>query len=130
MFRQAHAQKEIAAFSSAYTRFALASQPDALPLVNAARNFDLIAFYFVRTGAAQRNCPRRSVQRFLQRNHDIGFYIGAAFRRGLASPESAESRSSAAATEKRFEEIAESCPAKFELDTTAVAAPSVKSAFR
>jgi len=51
MSRQAHTQEQVAAFSAARTGFALASKTDALSLVNAAWNFDLISFDFVRTRA-------------------------------------------------------------------------------
>jgi len=47
MTRQAHAQKKIAAFSPAGARFALARKPDALSLVHAFRDLDLITFQLV-----------------------------------------------------------------------------------
>src|SRR4029434_10666060 len=42
----------------------------------------------------------------------------------------AERRAAAAATEKRFEKVAEASPAEFELNSTAIAAPLVISALR
>src|SRR5205807_4594299 len=47
MSGQTHTQKQIAAFSTACSSFALAGQPDALTFVNAARNLDLVTFCFV-----------------------------------------------------------------------------------
>ena len=47
MSGQTHTQKQIAAFPTARSGFALAGQPDALTFVNAARNLDLVTFYFV-----------------------------------------------------------------------------------
>src|SRR5207244_7055375 len=128
MLGQPHAQKWIAAFSSADARLALPGQTDSLPFVDAARNLDLIVFHLVRPGAAQRNRPGRTVESFFQRDHDVGFHVGPAFGCRLTPAESTESRSAAPAAEKRFEEIAESSSAKFELDP-AVTAPLVKSAF-
>src|SRR5712692_6075839 len=126
---QAHPQKQVATFPAARARFPLAGQPDALTFVNAARDFDLVIFYFVRAGATQRNRSCRSVQRFFERDHDVRFHIAAALRRRLASAESAERRSSPAAAEKCFEEIAEAGTAEFKLDTAVVtAAPLIRSA--
>src|SRR5439155_6967659 len=102
---QAHTQKKIAAFSAAHARFALTAQTDSLSFVNASWNLYLVIFHFVRAGSTQRDCSRRSMQRFFQRNHDVGFDVGPALRRGLTSAESAESRTAAAAAEERFEEI-------------------------
>src|SRR5204863_1433833 len=45
-----------------------------------------------------------------------------------ASAKAAECRSTSSAAEKRLEEIAEAGPAKLELDSTAIAAPLIKSA--
>ena len=68
------------------------------------------------------------MQRFFQRNHDVGFDIGPALRCGLTSAESAESGTAATAPEERFEEIAEAGAAEFELHAATVASPLVKSA--
>src|SRR4030095_1249223 len=128
MLCQADAQKKIAAFSAAHARFALASQPDSLPLVNAAWNLDLIVFHLIRTGPAQGNGSCRAVESFFQSDPDIGFAVGPTFGSRLTSAESAESSPAATAAEKRFEEVAESSSVKFELDP-AVAAPAlIKSA--
>ena len=96
--------------------------------MNATRNLDLIVFHLVRTSAAQRYGSRRTVESFFQSDHDIGFDVGPTFGSRLTSAESTESRSAATAAEERFEEVAESSSAKFELDP-AVTAPLVKSAF-
>src|SRR5438270_5417655 len=128
---QAHPQKQVAAFPAAHARFSLAGQPDALTFVNAARDFDLVIFHFVRAGASQRNCSRRSVQRFFERDHDVRFHIAAALSGRLASAESTERRSSPAAAEKCLEEIAEAGAAEFKLDTSVIAAaPLIRSATR
>src|SRR5262249_3045089 len=71
-----------------------------------------------------------SIQRFFQSNHDVGLDVGAALRSRLTSAKSAESRTAAAATEKRFEEVTESGSAEFKLNSTAIATPSIKSTFR
>jgi hypothetical protein len=68
------------------------------------------------------------VESLFQSDHDIGFDVGPTFSRRLTSAEPAESRSAATAAEKRFEEVAKASSAKFELHSTAVAAPLVKSA--
>jgi len=117
---QAHPQKQVAAFPAAHARFSLAGQPDALTFVNAARDFDLVIFHFVRAGASQRNCSRRSVQRFFERDHDVRFHIAAALSGRLASAESTERRSSPAAAEKCLEEIAEAGAAEFKFNAASV----------
>src|SRR5437762_9642879 len=127
MLGEAHPQKKVATLSAAGAGFALAGQANALSFVNAARNFDLIIFDFVRPGAAQRNRAGRSVQRFLERDHNVCFNIRSALNGCSSSTKSAESRAAAAAAEKRFEEIAESRPTKFKLHVAA-AVPLIKSA--
>ena len=127
---QADAQKEITTFAAPCSCFALAGQPDALSLVHATRDLDLIIFNFVRTGTAQRNSSGRAVESFFQRDHDIGFHIAAALRSCLTSTESAESGSPATTTEKSLKEIAESRAAKFKLDTTVPTSVAIKSAIR
>src|SRR4029077_6685135 len=72
---------------------------------------------------------RRPVQRFFQRNHDVGLDIRPTLRRCLASAKSAESRAATPATEKGFEKVAEAGSAEFELNSTAIAAPLVISPF-
>src|SRR5262249_11404381 len=109
MLGQSNPKKKVAAFSSTRARFTLTAQTDALAFADAARNRDLILFLFVRTGASQRHRSRRAVQRFLERDHNVGFYIGAAFGCRSAPAESAERRTAAPTTKKRFEKIAESC---------------------
>src|SRR6184192_2298257 len=129
MLGEAHPQKKVATLSAAGTGFALAGEANALSFVNAARNFDLIIFDFVGPGAAQRNRAGRSVQRFLERDHNVCFNIRSALDGCSSSTKSAESRAAAAAAEKRFEEIAESRPTKFKLHVAAaVTAPLIKSA--
>src|SRR5437762_6476932 len=71
------------------------------------------------------------MQRFLERDHDVGLDIGAAFRRRFASAESGKGRTTATAAEKRFKEIAEPCAAEFKFDTAILAAaplPLLKTA--
>ena len=116
MPRQTHAQKQVPAFPAALARFTLARQTNALSFTHTARNFYLIRFGFLRTSASQRNLSRRTMQRFLQRHHDIGFDIVPAFRRYLSLAKSAEGRAPATPTEKGFKEIAEPGAAKFKLD--------------
>src|SRR5256885_122182 len=129
MFRQTHAQKQIAALSAARPGFALSSETDALTFVNAAWNFYLIGFDFVRTRAAQRDRSLGTLQNFLERNENVRFDVRAAFGRCFAASESSECRAAPSAAEKRFKEIAESSAAEFKLDSTAaIAAPLMKSA--
>jgi hypothetical protein len=69
------------------------------------------------------------VQRFLERDHNVRFYICAALGCRSASAEPAECGATASAAKKRFEEIAESSSAELELNpATAIAAPLMKSA--
>jgi hypothetical protein len=71
------------------------------------------------------------VQRFLECDHNVSFYIGAAFGCRSAPAESAECGTAAPAAKKRFKEIAESGSTELELDpTTAIATPLIKSAAR
>src|SRR6266496_1277837 len=128
MSSQAHAKKKIAAFSSARARFALTSQTDSLSFMNAARDLNLIILHFIRASTAQRDCSGRSVQRFFKCDHDVGFDIGAALRRRLTSAKSAESRAAPATAEESFEKVTESSSVELELNSTAVAAPLIKSA--
>jgi len=128
MLGEAHPQKKVATLSAAGAGFALAGEANALSFVNAARNFDLIIFDFVGPGAAQRNRAGRSVQRFLERDHNVCFNIRSALGGCFASTKSAESRAAASAAEKRFEEIAESGAAELELNSAAVTAPLIRSA--
>src|SRR5260370_84799 len=97
MLGEAHPQKKVATLSAAGTGFALAGEANALPFVNAARNFDLIIFDFVGAGAAQRNRAGRSVQRFLKRDHNVSFDIRSALGGCFSSTESAEIRPAATA---------------------------------
>src|SRR2546430_17150886 len=62
------------------------------------------------------------MERFFQRDHDVGLDVASAFRAALALTErtATESRLTSAA-EKRLEEIAEARAAKFEIDAAAVA---------
>jgi len=69
------------------------------------------------------------VQRFFECDHNVRFYIGAAFGCRSASAEPAECGTTAPAAKKRFEEIAEPSSAELELNSAAaVAAPLIKSA--
>src|ERR1700720_2817807 len=124
MLGEAHPQKKVATLSAAGAGFALAGEANALPFVNTARNLDLIIFNFVGAGAAQRNRAGRSVQRFLQRDHNVSFDI----RSALGEP--AESRPAPPAAEKSLEEIAKSGAAELELNSAAVTAPLIRSAAR
>src|SRR5436190_6379315 len=128
MFGEAHPQKKVATLSAAGTGFALAGETNALPFVNAARNFDLIIFDFVGAGAAQRNRAGRSVQRLLKRDHNVSFDIRSALGGCFSSTESAESRPAAAAAEQSFEEIAKSGPTELELNFFAITVPLTRSA--
>src|SRR4029077_13487652 len=128
MLGEAHPQKKVATLSAAGAGFALAGEANALSFVNAARNFDLITFDFVGPGAPQRDRTGRSAQRFLKRDHNVGFDIRSALGGCFASTTSAESRAAAAAAEKRFEEIAKSGAAELELNSAAVTAPLIRSA--
>src|SRR5205809_1032233 len=119
---------EIAALTSARARFALTAQTDSLSFMNAARDLNLIILHFIRASTAQRDCSGRSVQRFFKCDHDVGFDIGAALRRRLTSAKSAESRAAAATAEESFEKVTESSSVELELNSTAVAAPLIKSA--
>src|SRR5690349_20686489 len=69
------------------------------------------------------------MQCFLQRDHNIGFDIVAAFRHGIALSEPSEGRSTTATTEKSFKEITKSGAAKFKLDTAVLTAPPAKTAW-
>jgi len=69
------------------------------------------------------------VERFLERNHNVRFHIGAAFGCCSASAKSAERGATASAAKKRFKEIAEPSSVEFELNSaTAIAATLMKSA--
>src|SRR2546430_6240528 len=68
------------------------------------------------------------MQRFLQRNHDVGFDIVPALRHGATLPESAEGRPAATATEECFEKIAESGAAELKFNTTVFPTAPAKSA--
>ena len=123
MPRESHPQKKVAAFPTARARFALAGQADALAFVHATRDFDLVGFHFLGTAAPQRDLAGGTVQRFFQRDHDVGLDILPAFRRRRTPAEAAaERRLAASAAEERFEKIAEPGPAEFKLHAAAVAA--------
>src|SRR4029077_13442629 len=128
MSRQAHSKRKIAAFSSARARFPLTAQTDSLSFMNAAWDLNLIILHFIRASPAQRDCSGRSVQRFFKCDHDVGFDVGAAFRRRVTSAKSAESRATAAAAEECFEEVAEAGSVELELNSAAIAAPLIKAA--
>src|SRR4029077_1716865 len=97
MSGQAHTQKEIAPLAAAYAGFALSRQPNSLPFVNTSRNFNLIAFDFIGSAAPERHCPGRSLECFLQRDHDIGLDVAATFGCGFTAAKAAEGRASATA---------------------------------
>lgn len=122
MARETDPQKKIATFPSARARFALARQANALTFMNALRDLDLITFDLVRVPAAQGNISLRTVERFFQRDHDVGLDVASAFGASLPLTErgATESRLTSAA-EKRFKEIAEARATKFEIDPAAVA---------
>src|SRR6266480_1884113 len=126
--RQSHPQKQIAAFSTALAGLTLARKANALSFAHTTRNFYLIRFRFFRTGAAQRNLSRRTMQRFLQRDHDVGFDIAPALRHGTALSETAEGRPTTTAPEECFEKIAEPGPAELKFDTTVFPTAPAKSA--
>src|SRR5215218_7491418 len=68
------------------------------------------------------------MERFFQRNHDVGLDIAAAFRSRpapakLSRGAAPESGLPATAAEECLEKIAESRPAKFKLDAAPIAAP-------
>src|SRR5436189_5557985 len=67
------------------------------------------------------------MQCFLERDHDVGFDIMAAFRHGIALSEPSEGRSPAATTEKGFKEITETGAAKFKFDTAVLTAAPAKT---
>src|SRR5207244_3227163 len=87
-----HGHVEIAALSAAGAGLSLTGKANALSFVNAARNLYLIILDLVRAAATQRNRAGRSVQRFFERDQNVGFDIGPALGRRFASAESAESR--------------------------------------
>src|SRR5947199_2122864 len=61
------------------------------------------------------------MERFFQRHHDIGFHIASPLRFATTLAKIAAKARLSAAAEKSFEEIAETGPAEFEIDPTAVA---------
>jgi len=68
------------------------------------------------------------MQRFLQRDHDVGFDIAPALRHGAALSEPAEGRPTTTAPEECFEKIAETGPAELKFDTTIFPTAPAKSA--
>ena len=67
------------------------------------------------------------MERFFERDHNVRFDIAPAFGCRRTSAKPAESRSAAAAAEKRLEEIAEAGSAKLEFDSAVAASVSIKS---
>src|SRR5438132_5767225 len=122
MSRQAHAQKKVAAFSSARARLALTAQPDSLSFMNTARNLNLIIFHLIRASPAKRDCSGRSVQRFFEWDHYVGLDIRAALGRCLAPAKPAKSGMATAAAEKCFQKVAESYSVELQLNA-ATSAP-------
>src|SRR4030095_6669402 len=127
MPRETHPKKEIAALSSAHARFTLAAQTDSLSLMDTARDLNLVLFYFVGARPAQRHGARRTMQRFFQCDHDVGFDISATFSCSLSPAASPESRPAAAAAKERLKEIAKAGAIELKL-SPAIAAPLVESA--
>jgi len=76
---QTNAQKKIATFAATRASFALPSQTDALAFVNAPRNLYLVGFHLFGATAAERNLASGPVQRFFQRDHEIGFDVEPPF---------------------------------------------------
>src|SRR5205823_10538524 len=68
------------------------------------------------------------MQRFLQRDHDVGFDIAPALGHGPTLPEPAEGRPATTPTEECFEKIAEPGAAELKFDTTVFPAAPAKSA--
>ena len=69
------------------------------------------------------------MQRFLERDHNVRFHVGATLGCRRASAESAECGTTASAAKKRFKKITESSSAELELNPAApIAAPLMKSA--
>src|SRR5438876_36963 len=68
------------------------------------------------------------MQRFLQRDHDVGFDIAPALRHGAALSEPAEGRPTTTAPEECLEKIAEPGPAELKFDTTIFPTAPAKSA--
>ena len=116
MPRKTNSQEQIAAFSTAFSCFALARETDSLPFAHTARNLDLVGFDFLRPCSPQRNSASRSVQCLLQRHHDVGLDIVSAFCSGRPLAKAAESGTPAAAAKESFEKVAETGPAELELD--------------
>src|SRR5437660_7377876 len=67
------------------------------------------------------------MQRFLQRDHDVGFDIASALRHGAALSEPAEGRPTTTSSEECLEKIAEPGPAELKFDTTVFPTAPVKS---
>ena len=133
MTRQPHTQKEIAAFSAAFSRFPLAREANALTFMHAFRDLDLVTFQLVRIAPAQGNSSFRSVKRFLKRDHDVGFDVAASFGSPGPLPKTAAAKPalSPSASEKLLKEIAESGSAEFEFYAAAIpAARAAKTAAR
>ena len=121
MAREPHAEKEVPFFPATRAGFSLPRQPNALSFVHAAWDLDLIGFHFLGIAAPQGDLPGGTIERFLQRDHDVGLDILSALGARRSSTESAaEGRLAASAAEKRLEEIAEPGAAEFELNAAAV----------
>src|SRR4051812_32713017 len=120
--RQSDSQKKVPALTAAGSRLALASESDSLSLVYALRNFNLIAFHLVRISSTQRDGPLRSVERFLECDHNVRFDITPSFGATLTLPEwTATKTGLASSAEKRFKEIAEPSPSEFKVDPATLA---------
>jgi len=124
---QAHAQKQVTALPPTRAGFPLPGQTNSLPFVHASRDLYLVGFHLVGAAAPQRYRPGGAMQRFLERNHNIGLDIAAAGRTGIgaesAGAAAAESRLSATAAEKLLKEIAK--PGAIELELNPSVAPRV-----
>src|SRR6202030_185537 len=131
MPRQADPQKKIAALPAARSRFALAGQTNALSFVDPFRNFYLVRFRLVRVAPAERNRPFRSVKRFFECDHDVGFDVASSFGASRPLPETAAKTTLPPSTTKKlFEKITEAGSAEFELDAAVTGSVAAESSAR
>src|SRR4051812_32545713 len=89
MAREPYSQKKVPALTAARSPLALAGEPDPLALVHALGNFDLITFHLVGIPSPERDGPLRSVERLLERHHNIRFDVTPSFGGSLPLSESA-----------------------------------------
>src|SRR4051794_24245324 len=114
----AHAQEEVARGAAADARPALAGEPDALAVADAARDVDLEV-----APVAEREAPPPAARGLLERELELGLLVAAAHREPVEAAAAPAAAAPSAAAEQALEEVVDVAVAELDADVVEAAAP-------